>query len=158
VAAISPPAIIVQVDGTPGHPPGPVAGVGVVVRGPRGELLRTCVLCAPAATCIEAEYQAIIAGLELALRYYPQAAVHCQSDSQVAVAQIAGRYAVRAAVLRPLHAQATALAARLARLELVAIPRELNRLADALAWEALGGRRAIIGFQLRPPTPGGRIP
>lgn len=152
---MTPDSIIVQVDGTPGHPPGPVAGLGIVVRGPRGELLRTRALRAPAASCVEAEYHAIIAGLDLALRCYATAAVCCQSDSQVVVAQITGRYAVRAAALRPLHARATALAARIARLELVAIPRELNRLADALAWEALGGRRAILDMRPRPPAPEG---
>ncbi|HMQ32322.1 MAG TPA: ribonuclease HI family protein [Chloroflexaceae bacterium] len=147
MGAVSAPAVIVQVDGTPGQRPGGFAGIGVVVRSPRGEVLRTRCLRAPAATCVEAEYQAIIAGLDLALRAYPGAAVRCMSDSQVAVAQIAGRYAVRAGPLRPLHERAAALAARFVRLELVAIPRELNRLADALAWEALGGRGLIVAFQ-----------
>lgn len=141
------PVIIIQVDGTPGVTPGGLAGIGLVVRGARGELLRTDCRRAPAATCVEAEYQAIIAGLDLTLRAFPGAAVRCMSDSQVAVAQITGRYAVRAGSLRPLHERAVALVARFAHLELVAIPRELNRLADALAWEAIGGRGRIVRFR-----------
>lgn len=46
-----------------------------------------------------------------------------------------------------LFEQARALCERLSALELIAIPRELNRVADALAWEALGGRQAIVGFR-----------
>lgn len=144
---MTPAPLIVQVDGTPGHPPTGTAGLGVVVRGPHGAVLCTHGLCAPAATCVEAEYQAIIGGLALVLRAYPGVAVRCMSDSQVAVAQITGRYAVRAGPLRPLHTRAVALVARFAHLELIAIPRELNRLADALAWEALGGRSLITRFQ-----------
>jgi len=144
---MTPATIILQVDGTPGHPPTGIAGIGVVVRGPGGAVLQTHALCAPAATCVEAEYQAIIAGLDLVLRAHPGAPVRCMSDSQVAVAQITGRYAVRAGSLRLLHARAVALVARFTRLEVLAIPRELNRLADALAWEASGGRGQITRFQ-----------
>jgi len=50
---------------------------------------------------------------------------------------------VRAAAGAPLHARAMALAGQFAQLTFVAIPRELNQLADALAWEALAGRRMI---------------
>lgn len=144
---MSAPTIILQVDGTPDPSPTGIAGIGLVARNSRGDVLRTRCLRAPAATCVEAEYQAIIAGLDMALRSFPGTPVRCLSDSQVAVAQIAGRYAVRAGPLRPLHERAVALAARLTDLKLVAVPRELNRLADALAWEALGGRRLIVSFQ-----------
>ncbi len=139
--------LLVQVDGTPGFPPRGVAGIGVVVRGPRGNLLCTRCLRAPAATNHEAEYQAVIAGLEVVLAYYPTAAVRCMSDSQVVIDQLCGRAAVRAEGMRRLFERARALCARLSTLELVAIPRELNRLADALAWEALDGRQAILGFR-----------
>lgn len=132
--------LILQVDGTPGSPPRGVAGLGVVLRGPRGEILTSRCLCAPAQTNNEAEYQALIAGLALLLRHYPQAAARCLTDSQIVVEQLAGRSAVRAESLRPLHTQAAQLLAQLPGARLVLIPRELNRLADALAWEALGGR------------------
>ncbi len=138
--------LLVQVDGTPGFQPRGVAGIGVVVRGPRGNLLCTRCLRAPAATNHEAEYQAVIAGLEVVLAHYPTAAVCCMSDSRVVIDQLCGRAAVRAEGMRRLFERARALCARLSTLELVAIPRELNRLADALAWEALDGRQAILGF------------
>lgn len=139
-------ALLVQVDGTPGFPARGIAGIGVVVRGPRGNLLCTRCLRAPAHTNNEAEYQAIIAGLNLVLDHYPGMAVRCMSDSRVVIDQLCGRAAVRAESMRVLFQQARALCAQLRQLELVAIPRELNRLADVLAWEALGGRQAIVGF------------
>lgn len=88
--------LLVQVDGTPGSPPRGVAGIGVVVRSPRGNLLCTRCLRAPAHTNNEAEYQAIIVGLNLVLEHYPGVAVRFMSDSQVVVDQFCGRAAVRA--------------------------------------------------------------
>lgn len=135
--------LLVQVDGTPGAQPRGVAGIGVVVRDAAGNVLTWRGLCAPAHTNNEAEYQALIAGLELMLQRFPGRPVICLTDSRIAVEQIAGRSAVRAAALQPLHARAMALAGQFAQLTFVAIPRELNQLADALAWEALAGRRMI---------------
>lgn len=130
-------------DGAPAPAAGAPAGLGLVVRrGRSGPVLRTASLRAPAATCNEAEYQAVIAGLRLVLRLYPGRPVRCLTDSRVVVDQLAGRASVRAAALRPLHAEAAALARSFAAIEFVAVPRALNRLADALAWEALYGRRA----------------
>lgn len=141
--------LLLQVDGTPGTPPRGLAGIGIVVRGPWGQILTTRCLSAPALTSNEAEYQAIIAGLSLMLHAYPDAPVRCLSDSRVTVEQLNGVCAIRALHLLPLHAEATALMRQFAQLELMAIPRELNQLADALAWEARGGRRALLRFSHR---------
>ncbi len=144
---MTPPAVIVQVDGTPGLPHSGIAGVGLVVRRAGGALIRTSCLRVAATTSIEAEYQAVIAGLALAARHYQTAQVRCLSDCQVVVEQILGGNAVRVAHLRPLHARAVELTAQIPRLELGFVPRALNRLADALAWEALEGRAAIVRFR-----------
>lgn len=135
--------MLLQVDGTPGAQPRGIAGLGIVVRDLAGNVLTWRSQQAPAMTNNEAEYQAVIAGLELMLQHYPGAPVRCLTDSRIAVEQILGRSAVRAAALQPLHARATTLARQFDDLTFVAIPRELNRLADALAWEALAGRRGI---------------
>ncbi|MCX7791519.1 MAG: reverse transcriptase-like protein [Chloroflexaceae bacterium] len=82
--------LLVQVDGTPGSPPRGVAGIGVVVRAPRGNLICTRCLRAPAATNHEAEYQAVIAGLELMLTLYRGVAVRCMSDSRTEVWRCCG--------------------------------------------------------------------
>lgn len=134
-------------DGTPGFPPRGVAGLGIVVRGPEGQVLRTRCARAPARTCNEAEYQALIAGLSFVLRAYPGLPVRCMTDSRVVIDQLTGVAAVHAGPLQPLYAEARALVERCVEIELVAIPRELNQLADALAWEALRGRRRIVRFK-----------
>lgn len=138
--------LLLQVDGTPGAHPHGMAGIGVVVRGRWGQVLMSRGFCIPARTCTEAEYCAVIAGLELVLRRYPGFQVRCMSDSRVVIEQLKGSCRVRQGSLQRLHGQATALAQQFTHLEFVAIPRALNRLADALAWEALGGRRGIMRF------------
>lgn len=134
---------MVQVDGTPGRSPHGAAGVGVVIRTLRGRVLVWRSVRVKAQTCNEAEYQAVIVGLELMQQRYPGTGVRCLSDSQVVVQQMTGQAAVRAAALRPLHARATALVAQIGQVEFVAISRRLNRLADSLAWEAVAGRSQV---------------
>jgi ribonuclease HI len=137
---------MLQVDGTPGSPPRGQAGIGIVVRGAWGQILTTRCIRAPALTSNAAEYQALIAGLTLMLDAYPTAPVRCVSDSKVIVDQLNGVAAIRAPQLIPLYHQARELLRQFAQIKLIAIPRELNQLADALAWEALGGRSALIRF------------
>ena len=121
------------VDGTPRAARPGVAGVGAVVCTPRGQVLSWHTAEAPAQTSMEAEYQAVIVGLAFVLHRYAGAQVRCLSDSRVVIEQLNGRYVVRAARLKPLHAQATGLARQLGQVEFLAIPRDLNGLADALA-------------------------
>ena len=145
VAPMTP--LLLQVDGTPGFPPRGVAGLGIVVRSAQGHVLQTRALRAPAATCNEAEYQALIAGLTFLHQRYPAHPLRCHSDSRVVVDQLLGRCAVRTGPLQPLYAEALVLMGLFPTIELLAIPRELNRLADALAWEALGGRVSLMRFK-----------
>ncbi|NWG19497.1 MAG: ribonuclease HI family protein [Chloroflexi bacterium] len=132
--------LLLQVDGTPGQPARGMAGLGIVVRDSAGKVLAWTCERAPAKTNNEAEYLAVIAGLTFVLQRYPGAIVCCLTDSRIVVEQLAGRHAVRAAALQPLHARAGTLVRQCGKVTFVAIPRELNRLADALAWEALDGR------------------
>ncbi|GIW01731.1 ribonuclease HI family protein [Roseiflexus sp.] len=132
--------LLLQVDGTPGTMPRGIAGLGIVVRSATGAVLAWSCERAPAMSNNEAEYQAVIAGLMFVIRHYPGSRVRCLTDSRIVVDQLAGRHAVRAAVLQPLHMRAQELVRQHGRVTFLAIPRELNRLADALAWEALDGR------------------
>lgn len=135
--------IILQVDGTPGAVRRGQGGVGVVVRDATGRVLTWHAQRVPAATCHEAEYQAVIIGLALVLRLCRGARVRCLTDNRVVAEQISGRASVRVPGLVALHARAIAVVQAIGTVEVVAVPRELNRLADALAWEALGGRSWI---------------
>ena len=83
-----------------------------------------------------AEYQALIAGLELALdRQVRKLTVH--SDSELVCRQLTGRYKVKDANMRGYHAQASALLEQFQEVEIKCIRREENAPADRLVNEAL---------------------
>ncbi len=90
-------------------------------------------------TCNEAEYAAVILALE-SLRALRPREVHIYSDSQVVVHQMQGLAAARAPALRQAQARARALTVQFERVIFHHIPREHNRLADALANDAVDGR------------------
>ncbi|MEZ4704790.1 MAG: ribonuclease HI family protein [Bdellovibrionota bacterium] len=83
-----------------------------------------------------AEYQALIQGCKLALSKGVMN-LSVRSDSQLLVRQIAGQYRVKQPHLKPLVQEAKELLAKFASYELVHVPREENKRADALANLAL---------------------
>lgn len=93
-----------------------------------------------------AEWKAVIAGVELALEV-GVASLELLLDSNLVAEQLHGRWRVRDAKLVPLHAEATALLARVPRWRARHVPREQNGRADALANEALD--RALRGGPAR---------
>jgi ribonuclease HI len=83
-----------------------------------------------------AEYAALLAALERAhLLGLEELAV--RSDSQLLVEQMNGGYRVKAPHLKPLWLRARTLAAALRRFAITHVPRERNRIADALANRAM---------------------
>jgi ribonuclease HI len=91
-----------------------------------------------------AEYQAAIIGLEQCVKL-GASSVRLHADSELMVKQLNGQYKVKNEGLRPLHKKATELIARIGRVEVVYIPRERNREADALANKAIDEKRYHIG-------------
>lgn len=88
------------------------------------------------ASCNEAEWRAVILGLERALALGIRR-LELRSDSQLVVGQLVGRHRVRSAKLKPLHRRAAALVCRFEDFRAVHVPRQENRRADALANAAL---------------------
>ncbi len=84
----------------------------------------------------EAEYQGLIVGLRAALDVGARSVV-VRGDSQLAIRQLEGRYAVKAANLRPLFEEAKALMGRFERVQLEWVKRADNADADAAANAAL---------------------
>jgi probable phosphoglycerate mutase len=114
------------------------SGVAVVVRSAAGQIVDAASCFLEGMTNNEAEYEALILGLELALAQRATGqAITFLVDSQIVVGQVAGKYAVRDPKLIPRHARAVRLLAQLPEVTLVFVPREQNRLADALAAEAV---------------------
>lgn len=115
------------------------AGAGVAAFNPRGDLLLVVNRSLPLVNNNEAEYAALLLALEAAAQL-DVTRLEVLMDSEVVVNQMAGRFAVNSTKLKPWHQQACALALNYALVRYTYIPRERNRLADALANEAAYGR------------------
>jgi dinuclear metal center YbgI/SA1388 family protein len=126
---------LLYVDGGSRGNPGPAA-IGGRLVGPDGEVEEEFSDTIGRTTNNVAEYQALIAGLELALdRKVHKLTVH--SDSELICRQLTGRYKVKDANMRSYHAQASALLAQFQEVEIKCIRREENAPADRLVNEAL---------------------
>lgn len=88
------------------------------------------------ATNNEAEYEALLMGLEEAARL-GATEVRVSADSQLVIRQIRGEYKVKHPEMRRRHGLALALLSKFERWEAGHIPREENAEADRLANEAL---------------------
>jgi probable phosphoglycerate mutase len=127
---------VVEADGGARGNPGP-AGYGAVVRdAATGEVLAERSESIGVATNNVAEYRGLIAGLEAA-REAGATGVEVRMDSKLVVEQMAGRWQIKNAGLRPLAAQAAGLVRRFDAVSYTWIPRERNRHADALANAAM---------------------
>ncbi|MBA3823487.1 MAG: ribonuclease HI family protein [Ktedonobacterales bacterium] len=127
--------LVLFTDGASRGNPGPAAA-GIVIRTRAGEDLVATGRVLGRMTNNQAEYRALLLGLELALPFAP-ATLLVQMDSELVVKQMRGEYAVKSADLAPLHKQARGIVAQFARVQFAYIPRRENALADALANRAL---------------------
>jgi ribonuclease HI len=115
-----------------------------VVRDEQGQVVLWRTGRAPAQTNNEAEYQAVLLGLRVVAAAYPGAQVRCLTDSRLVVDQISGRCGNRSTGLQPLYSEAVRLCRQMGNVEFVHVPRTVNRLADALAWEAWVGTTRLL--------------
>jgi ribonuclease HI len=127
-------------DGAARGNPGP-AGLGLVLEDEEGMRLWGGHRYVGTATNNQAEYLALIEGLQEAARWNPDR-LEVYMDSLLVVEQLAGRYRVKNPDLRPLHARALALLGSFRDSVVSHVPRETNRGADALANRAIAEYRA----------------
>ncbi|MGD8394668.1 MAG: ribonuclease HI family protein [Candidatus Eiseniibacteriota bacterium] len=128
-------ALVLHTDGASRGNPG-LAGAGAVLFGDGGEILAERCRFLGLATNNEAEYAALILGLELALEHHP-AHLTVRMDSELIVRQLGGRYRVRNARLLPLFERARELLGELPGSTIEHVDRELNADADRLANRAI---------------------
>ena len=121
-------------DGAIGNGRG-AAAVGAVLRQADGAIITASWQRLPAMTNNEAEYAALLFGLALA-RQHKRFFIHCYLDSEIVVGQMTGRFSVHSPRLKIWHQRAVAALRAFREVTFTAIPRERNRLADALANEA----------------------
>lgn len=142
-------SVIMHIDGGSRGNPGPAA-YAVVVRSADGAPLAAFSKFLGEATNNVAEYQGLLAALDYALKHH-HLRLRVLSDSELLARQIEGTYKVRSADLKPLHAQARQMIARLETFAIEHVPREQNREADRLVNQALDG--AAVGAGLKPVLP-----
>ncbi len=127
--------LILRTDGGSRGNPG-LAGAGVIIENEAGKLLAQGRKFLGRMTNNQAEYHALILGLQAVARYQP-ASVQAFLDSELVVHQMNQRYQVKDAGLLPLYQQARKLAAMLPEIHFAHVPRGQNQRADALANAAM---------------------
>ena len=127
----------VNVDGGARGNPGPAA-IGVVVRDFDGEVIEERGERIGRATTNVAEYRALLLGIEMATAH---GAEHLDlvGDSELIVRQVEGRYKVKDATMRELHAEVKRALAGLDSWTIRHVRRESNAEADRLVNAALDG-------------------
>ncbi len=117
---------------------GGASGLGFIVRDERGHVLHMGRRQAGAMTNNEAEYAAVVFALE-ELRVWRGRPIRLCSDSKVVIEQLRGEVSVHSPWLQRWYQRAKALQRGFRQITFLHVSREENRLADALANEALLG-------------------
>ena len=118
-----------------------VSGLAAIVRDEKGRIIHWWSKRDKRMTCNEAEYAAAIMAFEFlsALRINPHE-LKLFSDSQVMVHQMQGIASAHAPALRQAQMRLRGLIVQFEKVTFHHIPREKNRLADALANDAADGK------------------
>jgi ribonuclease HI len=127
--------LLAWVDGGARGNPGP-AGYGVLLRDENGCTRLQVWGFLGRATNNVAEYRGLIEALAAALEL-GASRLEVRTDSELIQRQVTGVYKVRQPHLRELLLEVRALAGRLEGFRILHVPREENRLADALANRAI---------------------
>ena len=128
--------VVVEADGGSRGNPGPAGYGAVVLEAATGEVLLERYASLGITTNNVAEYSGLIAGLRAAAEL-GATAVEVRMDSKLVVEQMSGRWQIKNPGLRPLAAEAATLVTRFASVTYEWIPRERNKIADALANRAM---------------------
>lgn len=130
------PRLIIYADGGARGNPGP-AGAGAAVLNREGIVLAEVSQYLGETTNNVAEYKALVGGLAAAKRIATEAHIEVRMDSELVIKQMKGLYKVKHPNLKPLHAEAMHLATAFASVVYTHVPREKNKIADALANDAM---------------------
>jgi ribonuclease HI len=125
------PVWVLSTDGAARGNPGP-AGAGATLHDPEGRPVDELGVPLGRLTNNEAEYRALLLGLQMALRNEVRR-LRVRMDSELVVRQLSGRYKVKTEHLRPLFEEARSLIGRFEHCEVVHVRRGENADADRLA-------------------------
>jgi len=127
--------VVIFTDGASLDNPGPAA-IGATIKDEQGRLITSISQPIGQTTNNQAEYRAIIAALENAIRLGANQ-VDMHSDSELVVRQINGQYRVRKASLKPVYQKVKQLQSQFESFTITHVPRQQNKEADRLANMAL---------------------
>ena len=127
--------IIIHSDGGARGNPGP-AGIGVLLTNEQGVSVAEISNFIGRATNNQAEYQALLAGLEKAKSLGAEEVV-CRLDSELVVKQLNHEYKVKNKDLAHLFLKVHNLITSFKKISFQHVPREMNKEADKLANEAM---------------------
>lgn len=130
-----PKTVKVYTDGCAKGNPGP-AGAGIVLEDIQGAVLDESSVALGTATNNEAEYQALILGMERCLNRKIKSA-YFFTDSELMAKQLNGIYKIKNGRLARLAERVEKLRGEFDSFQLAQVPRTLNRRADKLANLAL---------------------
>ena len=127
--------------GNPGH-----SAIGVVIYDGAGTVVEEFSKYIGINTNNAAEYEALIAGLELAGKFNPKT-IKIHMDSELIYNQMLGRYKVKNENMLKYFQTARQLVLGLKKVELISIPREKNTAADKLVNQALNIQIPLLDSQ-----------
>lgn len=134
--------VIIEADGGSRGNPGPAAYGALIRNADTGEVIAERAEAIGIATNNVAEYNGLIAGLELYRRHAPDAELEVRMDSKLVVEQMAGRWKIKHESMKPLAERARQLAP--SGVEWTWVPREQNKAADAILNAVLDGAAAPV--------------
>lgn len=127
--------LIVRTDGGARGNPGPAA-IGVVLEDEHGQVVREFGRYLGETTNNQAEYQALLAGLEEAKKLKAKE-VRCFLDSELVVKQLNREYKVKDKALAPWFVKVWNASQNFTKATFSHVTRDQNRRADALVNQAL---------------------
>jgi ribonuclease HI len=130
--------LIVETDGASRGNPG-LAGAGIIIKDEREQQLESIHTFLGVTTNNQAEYKALIEGLQAVSRHRPDA-VTVRMDSELVVKQMTGQYRVRHPEILALYTEAVEIASGFSEVTFVHVARERNPGADRLANLAIDSR------------------
>lgn len=137
-----PKVIILRTDGGARGNPGPAA-IGVVLQDEQGKVVKEFGRYIGETTNNQAEYQALLAGLE-ETKVHGAVEVHCYLDSELVVKQLKREYRVKDKDLAPLFVKVWNIAQSFVQVSFSHVPREQNKHADALVNQALDEHTTFV--------------
>lgn len=115
--------------------PGPSA-TGVVIFDMEDNVVKKSSKYLGITTNNQAEYQALLQGLELAAKLGVEE-LSVYMDSELIIKQLQGLYKVKNPDLKPIYDKVKAISSDFAKISYTHVPRALNKLADAMVNECL---------------------